>query len=70
MKESEKFLLIHLTEEDVGRTLSNVLKTHLSGRSWGDVRSAILKRKVQINGNLCLDAARKNDHKGRYQSLA
>jgi 23S rRNA pseudouridine1911/1915/1917 synthase len=59
MKESEKFLLIHPTEEDVGRTLSNVLKDRLSGRSWGDVRSAILKRKVQINGNLCLDAARK-----------
>jgi 23S rRNA pseudouridine1911/1915/1917 synthase len=59
MKESEKFVLIHLTEQDVGRSLSNVLKKRLAGQSWGDVRTAILKRKVQINGNLCMDAARK-----------
>ncbi|MCE3018335.1 MAG: RluA family pseudouridine synthase [Pirellula sp.] len=59
MSSSSKFQLIHLAEEDAGSTLSNVLKRRLENRSWGDVREMILKRRVQVNGNLCLDAARK-----------
>ena len=59
MSSGSKFQLIHLVEEDAGSTLSNVLKRRLEDRSWGDVREMILKRRIQVNGNLCLDAARK-----------
>lgn len=54
-----KFQLLHLQEEDTGLTLAKSLKRHLPEMSWGDIKSAILKRRVQVNGNLCLDAARK-----------
>ncbi|MEQ1824796.1 MAG: RluA family pseudouridine synthase [Pirellula sp.] len=53
------FQLIHLTQEDEGQTLGAALKKRLNGWSWGQVREAILKRRVQVNGNLCLDQARK-----------
>ncbi len=54
-----KFQLIHLQDEDDGLTLSKCLKRHLDGMSWGEIKTAILKRRVQVNGNLCLDAGRK-----------
>lgn len=59
MAQPPKFQLLHLQEEDTGLTLAKAIKRHLADTSWGDIKTAILKRRVQVNGNLCLDAARK-----------
>jgi len=55
----EPFQLFHLTEEDNGSTLGAAIKNRMVQWSWGQTREAILKRHVQVNGNLCLDHARK-----------
>ena len=53
------FELFHLSDEDNGQTLGAAIKKRMSQWSWGQTREAILKRRVQVNGNLCLDQARK-----------
>jgi 23S rRNA pseudouridine1911/1915/1917 synthase len=53
------FVLFHLNAEDDGLTLSAAIRSRRKEWSWGQVREAILKRRVQVNGNLCLDQARK-----------
>ena len=53
------FQLFHLNDEDCGQTLGSAIKKRMSQWSWGQTREAILKRRVQVNGNLCLDQARK-----------
>ena len=56
---SAPFQLFHLSEDDNGQTLGAVIKNRMAQWSWGQTREAILKRRVQVNGNLCLDQARK-----------
>ena len=41
-----------------GKPLAAVVRVLMKDASWGDVRKAISARKVQVNGNLCLDDAR------------
>jgi 23S rRNA pseudouridine1911/1915/1917 synthase len=53
------FQVFHLQEDDSGQTLGAAIKKRMSQWSWGQTREAILKRRVQVNGNLCLDQARK-----------
>ena len=53
------FQVFHLQEDDNGLTLGSALKKRMSQWTWGQTREAILKRRVQVNGNLCLDQARK-----------
>lgn len=53
------FQVFHLEEDDNGQTLGSAVKKRMSQWSWGQTREAILKRRVQVNGNLCLDQARK-----------
>jgi len=53
------FQLIHLDDSDSGSVLERAIKKRLGDWSWGDVREAIRRRKVQVNGNLCLDPVRK-----------
>ena len=53
------FQLFHLNDDDAGLTLGTAIKKRMVAWSWGQTREAILKRKVQVNGNLCLDQARK-----------
>lgn len=55
----EAFERLHLGAEDDGQVLERVLKRRFATWSWGEVRRAILGRRVQINGNLCLDCLRK-----------
>jgi 23S rRNA pseudouridine1911/1915/1917 synthase len=57
------FTLLHLSDEDNGQTLGTVLKKRMPSWTWGQTREAILKRRVQVNGNLCLDQARKVNSK-------
>lgn len=53
------FQLFHLDASDQGSVLERALKKRLEGTSWGEIREAIRRRKVQVNGNLCLDPVRK-----------
>ena len=57
------FQVFHLSDEDSGQTLGSAIKKRMSQWSWGQTREAILKRRVQVNGNLCLDQARKVNEK-------
>lgn len=45
--------------EHVGATLAALLRAHLPGRSWNEVRRLIGVRQVKVNGDLCLDPARR-----------
>ena len=60
---SEHYTLFHLQSNHVGQTLSAVLKALLPESSWGQVNHWITRRQVQVNGNLCLDPARRVDAK-------
>jgi 23S rRNA pseudouridine1911/1915/1917 synthase len=42
-----------------GFTLAAVLRTRLAGRSWSRVRRLITTRQARVNGELCLDPARR-----------
>ena len=53
------FQVFHLSDDDNGQTLGASIKKRMSQWTWGQTREAILKRRVQVNGNLCLDQARK-----------
>ncbi len=55
----EQFRLFHLQSQHAGQTLGSVLKQFLSESSWGQIQTWIRLRHVQINGNLCCDAARR-----------
>lgn len=49
----------HVAQADVGQTLASALKRWLDGPSWNEIRKAITGRRVQVNGNLCLDDGRR-----------
>ena len=49
----------HLAAEHDGLTLAAALKRLLPDQSWSQVRKLIAGRRVQVNGNLCLDEERK-----------
>lgn len=49
----------HVTPEQQNETLAANLRKWLPGKSWADVRALVKQRKVTINGNLCLDDARR-----------
>ena len=55
----EQFRLFHLQSQHAGETLGSVLKQFLADSSWGQIQTWIRSRHVQINGNLCCDAARR-----------
>jgi len=49
----------HLAAEHRGLTLAAALRRVLPDHSWSQVRKLISGRRVQVNGNLCLDEERK-----------
>jgi 23S rRNA pseudouridine1911/1915/1917 synthase len=49
----------HVAEQLAGKTLAAALRFWLSGLSWSKIRQKITSRRVQINGNLCLDEERR-----------
>jgi 23S rRNA pseudouridine1911/1915/1917 synthase len=49
----------HVEQDFAGRTLAAALREWLAGRSWSDVRRLIQSRRIQLNGNLCLDEGRR-----------
>ena len=48
-----------VSPEEAGQTLAAVLRSHLPGQSWKQVRQHILSRRVKIGDELCLDPARR-----------
>jgi 23S rRNA pseudouridine1911/1915/1917 synthase len=49
----------HVSSDLAGETLSALLRIWLPGTSWGEARQLVKGRRVMVNGNLCLDAARR-----------
>lgn len=49
----------HVANDQDQQTLGAVLRRCLAGRSWGDLRRLVRQRHVQVNGNLCVDEARR-----------
>lgn len=54
-----KAQVFHVPAAMANQTLAAALRQWLAGESWGSVRKAVAGRRVEINGNLCLDAARR-----------
>lgn len=48
-----------VSAEQAGRTLAAVLRGALAGQSWEKVRRLVAARRVLVNGEPCLDAARR-----------
>jgi 23S rRNA pseudouridine1911/1915/1917 synthase len=46
-------------DAQVGATVAAVLRSHRPGQSWNQVRGLIATRQVKVNGELCLDPARR-----------
>src|SRR5947209_14875505 len=42
-----------------GLTVAAVLRQHLPGQSWAQVRRLIETRRAKVNGEVCLDSARR-----------
>jgi 23S rRNA pseudouridine1911/1915/1917 synthase len=51
--------IIHISAELSGLTLAALLRGHLPGQSWNDVRKLVAARRVRVGGDLCLDPARR-----------
>lgn len=51
--------VFHLTKEHDRLSLGQALKRLLPEQSWSQVRKLIAARRVQVNGNLCLDEVRR-----------
>jgi 23S rRNA pseudouridine1911/1915/1917 synthase len=56
---SDSFPPFSLPSEQAGRTLAAVLRQRLPGQSWNQVRRLIETRRARVNGELCLDPARR-----------
>jgi 23S rRNA pseudouridine1911/1915/1917 synthase len=51
--------LFGISSEQTGVTLAAILRSHLPGHSWNQIRRLIETRHVRIDGELCLDPARR-----------
>jgi len=49
----------HVQPAQQGKALAAVLREFLPEKSWNQVRKLIAARQIQVNGNLCLEEARK-----------
>ena len=58
-RQSEMFTVYHIGPTQNGLALAAALKAIVKDCSWGQAKKWLLNRHVQVNGNLCLDAARR-----------
>ena len=58
-RQPELFTIYHIGPEQNGLALAAALKALAKDCSWGQAKKWLLNRHVQVNGNLCLDAARR-----------
>src|SRR5579884_4490611 len=56
---NESFAPFALSAEQAGLTLAALLRQRLPGQSWNQVRRLIETRRARVNGELCLDSARR-----------
>ncbi|MEC8556411.1 MAG: RluA family pseudouridine synthase [Planctomycetota bacterium] len=56
---NKESLVYHLGDQHEGLTLAAALKELAKDASWGQVKKWISRRQIQVNGNLCLDEARR-----------
>ncbi len=56
---NESLPLFLMPAEQAGATLAALLRQRLPGQSWTQVRSLIAARRARVNGELCLDPARR-----------
>jgi 23S rRNA pseudouridine1911/1915/1917 synthase len=59
-----------VTPEQVGLTIAALLRQLLPGQSWSDARRLVEVRRVQLNGELCLDPARRVKEGDCFELLA
>jgi 23S rRNA pseudouridine1911/1915/1917 synthase len=57
--DDDQATIYHLTASHDGQTVASALRQLMGGASWNEVRNALSNRRVQVNGNLCLDEARR-----------
>lgn len=58
-KKTEQALIFHASESEAGETLLSALRKWIPETSWNEARRLVRKRHVQVNGNLCVDEARR-----------
>ena len=58
-RQPELFTIYHIGPEQNGLALAAALKAVAKDCSWGQAKKWLLNRHVQVNGNLCLDDARR-----------
>ena len=58
-KPRDDFQLHHVGDQGDGLTISAYLKKIGDNQSWGQVKQKLAGRHIQINGNLCMDEARR-----------
>jgi 23S rRNA pseudouridine1911/1915/1917 synthase len=51
--------VFHVSPTSTGETVVSALRAWLPGRSWSDLRRLLRSRRVQVNGNLCVDEGRR-----------
>lgn len=49
----------HITKEEAGQTLAALIRHWTPALSWTEARGVVERRRVMVNGNLCLDPARR-----------
>lgn len=54
-----KYQVYHLDQDLDGQTIASAIKKLRSQVSWGQVKRWILNRQIEVNGNLCIDEARR-----------
>lgn len=58
-KKTEQAQVFHVGEGEAGETVLANLRKWLPETSWNEARRLVRKRHLQVNGNLCLDEARR-----------
>lgn len=58
-KPDKPFVNYHVGDSQVGKSLAQGLKQFLPEDSWRAVQALIRQRRVQVNGNLCMDETRR-----------
>jgi 23S rRNA pseudouridine1911/1915/1917 synthase len=59
MRMNESLTPFILPPDQAGLTLAALLRQRLPGQSWNQIRRLIATRRVRVNGELCLDPARR-----------
>jgi 23S rRNA pseudouridine1911/1915/1917 synthase len=56
--------------DQAGLTLAALLRRHLPGQSWNEVRRLVETRRAKVNGEVCLDPARRLKERETVELLA